>query len=130
MLPNIDFSTIQTNLIDFSPELVVILGIVGLLFLRLFRGFDKVHLGGLALIITLTALFLSVLQALGSPGLAELTKLLGLSGTPTGTTIESLSFSSPPRGGVGPPADGVHRDRDGQPAELRHGRLPQGPPPV
>lgn len=98
MLPNIDFTTMQANLLDFMPEMVIILGIVGLLFARLFKGFDKVHLGRLALLITALALLLSLLQWLGKPGLTALVTRLGLStDAGVGRTISGLSMSSPPR---------------------------------
>jgi len=52
MTPNIS----TQDLVAFLPELILCASIVLLLVLRLFSGFDAVHLGGVALIFTLTAL--------------------------------------------------------------------------
>src|SRR6266705_2232991 len=42
---------VSGDLALFAPELVIILGIVGLLVIRLIRRYDKVHLGWIALCI-------------------------------------------------------------------------------
>jgi NADH-quinone oxidoreductase subunit N len=97
MLPNIDYMTMQANLLDLMPEMVLILGIVGLLFARLFKGFDNIHLGRLALLIAAVSLLLSVLQWLGAPGLTALVTRLGLSAEAgAGRSVVGLAMSSPP----------------------------------
>src|ERR1700730_16227049 len=62
MLPSIDNSIIYLNLLDFMPELLLCVAVVILLVLRLFRAFNKVHLGSVALVFTLFALAFSVTQ--------------------------------------------------------------------
>ncbi len=64
MLPSV--SRLQSDLIldtlRFLPELVLCIGIVTMLFVRLFRGTERSHMGGTALAFTLLALAVSVLQ--------------------------------------------------------------------
>ncbi len=50
------------DLLAFLPELILCTAIVLLLFLRLFKGFDRVHLGWVALIMSLAALACSFQQ--------------------------------------------------------------------
>ncbi|MFM7149043.1 MAG: NADH-quinone oxidoreductase subunit N [Gemmataceae bacterium] len=66
MLPTIDLATTNLSLTNLIPELVICLGLVGLLLLRLFPGFSRSHMGGMALFIMGVALLLSVLQAMGT----------------------------------------------------------------
>jgi NADH-quinone oxidoreductase subunit N len=62
MLPTIDQGQLRFDLLGFLPELLVCAGIVLLLGLRLFRAFDRAHLGTIALVIALAALAASVAQ--------------------------------------------------------------------
>src|SRR5262245_43844525 len=97
MLPSIDIGAMNLSLLEFMPELVIILGIVGMLFLRLFRGFDRTHLGDIALFTTLIALLVSVLQWLGEPGLSAVVTAVGLSpDAGVGQTILGFKLSPPP----------------------------------
>lgn len=77
MLPTIDQGNLVLSTFDFLPELIVCAGIVGLLVLRLFKAFDRLHLGGVALLAALLALGVSLLQWLGGAGLRELAVSLG-----------------------------------------------------
>jgi NADH-quinone oxidoreductase subunit N len=74
MLRNID--AVRANLVldslMFLPELLLCFTVVLLLILRLFRGFDRWHLGGIALTFTLGALGVSCCQWLGVQGLERL----------------------------------------------------------
>ena len=54
--------SLGNSLGSFSPELMVCVGIVALLVARLFSVLDRVHLGYVALVVTLTALGLSWIQ--------------------------------------------------------------------
>lgn len=65
MLPNIDFGQIQMDCVNFLPELIACGGIVLFLLIRLF---DRSHMGSIALLVTLTALGLSVFQWYGTIG--------------------------------------------------------------
>jgi NADH-quinone oxidoreductase subunit N len=56
---------LATDLLAFLPELVLCGSIVLLLVLRLFRVLDRVHLGGIALGLTLFALFIALCQWFG-----------------------------------------------------------------
>ncbi|MFO0842963.1 MAG: proton-conducting transporter membrane subunit [Gemmataceae bacterium] len=97
MLPSIDQGAVL-SLLEFLPELAIILGIVGMLFLRLFKAFDRTHLSGVALFAALAALVLSVLQWLGEPGLTALVTRLGLDpATGVGATIRGAAMAPPPR---------------------------------
>jgi len=62
ILPMIDISNVRLSTLDFLPELVLCIAIVLLLVFRLFKAFDKTHLGLITLVLTLFALTLSVLQ--------------------------------------------------------------------
>jgi NADH-quinone oxidoreductase subunit N len=62
MLPFIDLGAMKLSLLDFFPELVLCISIVLLLLLRLFKLFDRDHMGPIALILTLIALTGSVAQ--------------------------------------------------------------------
>ena len=61
-----NLNALQSSLIDdllaFAPELILCGGIVLLLILRMFRALDRVHLGSIALILTLAALAFSFQQ--------------------------------------------------------------------
>ncbi|MFO0878832.1 MAG: NADH-quinone oxidoreductase subunit N [Gemmataceae bacterium] len=96
MLPKIEIDVFQSNLVDFLPEGILCLGIVALLVARLFRTFDRSHLGALALLVVLGALLVSVLQALGRPGLDALLTSTGLGRSSTGTLLRSLGLDAPP----------------------------------
>jgi len=65
MLPNIDIGLLHTDLLNFLPELLICSGIVLFLFIRLF---DRSHMGTIALMVTLTALGISIVQWYGSIG--------------------------------------------------------------
>lgn len=58
-------NTLSQDLTAFAPELLLCGGIVVLLLIRLFRVFDRNHLGWIALVLTLGALLISVMQWLG-----------------------------------------------------------------
>lgn len=68
MLPQIDASATLTSLLQFLPELIVCLGLVLLLGLRLLPAFDRLHLGGMALLVALAALAAAGSQWLESGG--------------------------------------------------------------
>src|SRR5260221_99483 len=58
-------NALSQDLTAFAPELLLCGGIVALLLIRLFRIFDRNHLGWIALVLTLGALGISVMQWLG-----------------------------------------------------------------
>ncbi len=62
--------TLEHDLLAFLPELVVCAAIVFLLLARLFRLFDKAHLGWIALLLTVGCLAISCVQwkIFGTPG--------------------------------------------------------------
>jgi NADH-quinone oxidoreductase subunit N len=64
MLPDINLLTaeLSRHLLSFLPELLLCFGIVLLLFMKLFRGMRRSHMGNLALLMTVLALGVSVLQ--------------------------------------------------------------------
>ncbi len=66
MLPIIDQGDLILDSLRFLPELLGCFTIVLLLVLRLVPAFDRTHLGGIALLLTLAALGTSVLQWLGA----------------------------------------------------------------
>ena len=49
-------SHLNDDLLAFTPELILCGGIVLLLILRMFKALDRVHLGSIALVLTLAAL--------------------------------------------------------------------------
>jgi len=61
-----NLGALQTDLVDdvwaFMPELILCSGIVLLLILRMFKALDRLHLSGIALILTLAALGWSAVQ--------------------------------------------------------------------
>jgi NADH-quinone oxidoreductase subunit N len=57
------------DLVAFLPELILCFGIVALLLLRLFRLFDRTHLGGVALLLSATSLVAALAQWQGWFGL-------------------------------------------------------------
>ncbi len=73
MLPTIadDAGNTLSSMLDFAPELVLCVAIVFLLLFRLVKLFDRAHLGSIALVFTLIALAVSVIQWLGEYGLQE-----------------------------------------------------------
>src|SRR5579885_1438200 len=73
-------TTLGDDLIAFTPELVLCGGIVLLLLLRLFTGLNRVHLGWVALAVTVAGLLAAVSQWLGGYGLATPAEFLGLRG--------------------------------------------------
>lgn len=96
MLPTIDQGNLVISTFDFLPELVLALGIVALLLVRLCRSFDRVHLGGLASLIVLIALGLSLLQWLGGAGLRDLLQTFGTApGSELSAWVGQRSLSSP-----------------------------------
>src|SRR5262245_41530210 len=70
MLPTIEQGAVTLSTLDFLPELLLCVAVVLLLVLRLFKAFDRTHLGGIALLLTLAALGFSVVQWLGAFGMA------------------------------------------------------------
>ena len=62
MLPTINAEHLTVSTVYFLPELLLCAAVVLLLLLRLFRAFDRTHLGGLALLLTLCAGAVSVAQ--------------------------------------------------------------------
>ncbi len=95
MLPSID-PGITNSLLEFLPELVLVLGIVLMLLLRLVGSFNRSHLGGFSLTIGVIALFVSLLQALGEPGLKSVLEAVSLAESSVGKTILSLAQTPPP----------------------------------
>jgi NADH-quinone oxidoreductase subunit N len=67
MLPTINPTAVTLSSLDFLPELVVCVAVVLLLVLRLFKSLDRTHLGGIALLMVLGALVVSVIQLLQLP---------------------------------------------------------------
>ena len=55
-------SHLNDDLLAFTPELILCGGIVLLLILRMFKALDRVHLGSIALVLTLAALGFSSYQ--------------------------------------------------------------------
>jgi NADH-quinone oxidoreductase subunit N len=64
-----DYDKILWDCMVFLPELILCFGIVVLLLLRLFRSFNRVHLGRIALVLTLVALGAALGQWQGKFGL-------------------------------------------------------------
>src|SRR6266851_3052154 len=64
------------DLLAFMPELILCAGIVLLLFLRMFKALDRLHLGWLALILTVSALVFSISQWLAQPSSPMFSDLL------------------------------------------------------
>jgi NADH-quinone oxidoreductase subunit N len=60
------------DVLSFLPELILCVGLVLLLFLRLFSAYDRRHMGGIAMFFTLLALFVSYLTWPNNPILALL----------------------------------------------------------
>ncbi len=60
---------LATDFAAFFPELLICAGIVVMLFLRVFKAFKGLHMGALALVVTLFALAYSVMQWLNLPAL-------------------------------------------------------------
>jgi len=56
-------SSLWDDLLAFMPELILCGGIVLLLLLRMFQGLDRLHLGSLALIVSLAVASLGINQA-------------------------------------------------------------------
>jgi NADH-quinone oxidoreductase subunit N len=75
-----DLGELQKNLFDdllaFGPELILCAGIVLLLLLRMVKALDRLHLGGLALIVTLAALAYTCLQWDARPNSGMFSSLL------------------------------------------------------
>jgi NADH-quinone oxidoreductase subunit N len=69
-------SSLQDDLWAFMPELILCGGIVLLLILRMFRGLDRLHLGILALVVTLAALGVSYIQWTARPNSPMFSDLL------------------------------------------------------
>src|SRR5665213_2140338 len=96
MLPTLDTGTLLKSTFDFLPELILCVGIVALLFCRLFKAFDRTHLGGFALLFTCIALFASVLQWLGSSGLGGVLSSVGIDPqSEFGQLVLTCSLESP-----------------------------------
>jgi NADH-quinone oxidoreductase subunit N len=66
MFPKVDQAQVALDMLSFLPELVIATAIVLLLLTRLFRGYRRSHLGGLALFMTVLAFLLSVCQFPGT----------------------------------------------------------------
>jgi NADH-quinone oxidoreductase subunit N len=69
MLPNVDLGQLQLECLRFLPEFIACGGIVLFLLVRLF---DRSHMGSIALLITLTALGVSLFQWTGQVGNVEI----------------------------------------------------------
>lgn len=69
MIPQIEYGHLLSSMLNFVPEVVVCVGIVGLLLMRMLKLFDRLHLGGMAMLIALIALLYSVCQWLGYGGI-------------------------------------------------------------
>src|SRR5262245_53572701 len=65
LVPGIDQADLLSSSVAFLPERLICFGIVLLLVMRLLPALDRMHLGGVALAVTLVALAVSVLQWLG-----------------------------------------------------------------
>src|SRR5690349_14051566 len=68
MLPSINYGDVMASMLDFLPELLLCVAVVLLLVLRLFKLFDRTHLGGIALLLTVAALAASIVPWLGAYG--------------------------------------------------------------
>ncbi len=68
--------SLPDDLLAFMPELILCSGIVLLLMLRMFKALDRLHLGWLALIITVSALVFSYSQWLAQPSSPMFSDLL------------------------------------------------------
>jgi NADH-quinone oxidoreductase subunit N len=79
-LPNVDVGGIWEDCLNFLPELLVCGGIVLFLFIRLF---DRAHMGTIALVVSLTALGISIVQWYGTVAGVKLLES-PLRGTATG----------------------------------------------
>jgi NADH-quinone oxidoreductase subunit N len=77
MLPSILQGDLILDSLRFAPELLLCVAIVLLLLLRLFKGFDRTHMGGIALVMTLAALLTSLVQWLNFYGNNWLAPVLG-----------------------------------------------------
>jgi NADH-quinone oxidoreductase subunit N len=99
MLPTIDQTDVFQSAFNFLPELLLCAGIVVLLLMRLFKAFDRTHLGGMALFFTLLALLVSVLQGLGTGGMRNLVEALGLSDTSAGRFLRGVALADLPSEG-------------------------------
>lgn len=71
MLPTFDQPKFLNDLGAFLPELLLCYTIVMMLVLRLFSGFDRLHMGYLALLFTLGALTVSLCQWCGCLGMSR-----------------------------------------------------------
>jgi NADH-quinone oxidoreductase subunit N len=69
---DISLSNYATDMMAFFPELLICFAIVLMLFLRIFKMFKGLHMGSLALVFTLFALAVSVMQWLDLPGIQDL----------------------------------------------------------
>src|SRR3954468_19342771 len=75
LLPGV--SNLANDLLMFLPELVVTVAIVVLLLMRMVRGLDRLHLGGVALALTVVALFVSGYMWWDDPKSGGETQILG-----------------------------------------------------
>src|SRR5262245_20329450 len=69
MLPTFELGELFRDLGSFLPELLLCVGIIVMLLLRLFTAFDTLHLGFIALAVTLAALLVSLCQWCGCYGM-------------------------------------------------------------
>jgi NADH-quinone oxidoreductase subunit N len=81
--PTVDTADVLGSTVAFLPELIICGGIILMLLLRLLRGYQHTHMGGLALLMTLVALAASVGQWLSTPLYGVVPGLEG----PTNNTI-------------------------------------------
>jgi NADH-quinone oxidoreductase subunit N len=91
---------VSRSVIGLAPELVLVLTIVLLLVVRLFQRSTRSNLGGLALLGTLVALVIGVLQMLNIEGIAADPSALG----PAGTMAQWVR-TSPPTTALDEPKD-------------------------
>ncbi len=94
MNADINLGGILIDCLAFLPELLVCFAIVLLLVLRLFRGFDRTHMGSVALVMTLGALLVSLCQF---PPVGSLARDLFGAGTLTGI-LDSIRGSDTAKG--------------------------------
>src|SRR5579862_7810004 len=87
----LDTTKYLTDFVAFFPELLICCAIVLMLFLRVFKAFKGLHMGGLALVFTLFALVISVMQWLEVPGMQGLFhKLQDLGHTGQATPVQEM----------------------------------------
>jgi NADH-quinone oxidoreductase subunit N len=87
-------ASLWDDLLAFMPELILCAGIVLLLILRMFRGLDRLHLGSLALVVTLAALAFSFSQWKAQPNSPMFSDLLAFDTFTVFLRLFLLSFAA------------------------------------